>query len=281
LNSRLTFISLSSHFTPLSHNISQFLRVVVCPSLFVMSATSAYDHAGKLEANGHEHSEHLERLRTAGGHIDDRGQPSLPVVHRSFANPSPLGLLSFATGIFLISIYGVNARGIMIPNVLVGVLIFFGGICQFLSGIMEFVSGNTFGATVFPAYGAFNLSYAMIYLPGSGILAAYTDKSTGALSPEFNQALAMYVWAWFILTVIFTIAAMRSSWVLFLDLFFLDIVLILLAAGFMMDSSAVLTAGYAFGFIVAFFSYWAGCAGLWAGGITPINLPTFPMHKQE
>lgn len=40
----------------------------------------------------------LERMRTAGGHIDERGQPSLPVVHRRFANPSPLGLLSFATG---------------------------------------------------------------------------------------------------------------------------------------------------------------------------------------
>jgi succinate-acetate transporter protein len=66
---------------------------------------------------------------------------------------------------------------------------------------MEFISGNTvrahrfpngfylftkiiqFGATVFPAYGAFNLSYAMIYLPGSGILVAYTDSS-GTLSPR-------------------------------------------------------------------------------------------------
>lgn len=33
----------------------------------------------------------------------------------------------------------------MVPNVLVGVLIFFGGICQFLAGIMEFISGNTVG----------------------------------------------------------------------------------------------------------------------------------------
>jgi len=39
--------------------------------------------------------------------------------------------------------YGVNARGIAVPNVLVGVLVFFGGICQFLAGIMEFISGNT------------------------------------------------------------------------------------------------------------------------------------------
>jgi hypothetical protein len=66
-------------------------------SLFFIMSTESYDHASKLETN--DVSNQLERLRTAGGHIDDRGQPSLPVVHRNFANPSPLGLLSFATGI--------------------------------------------------------------------------------------------------------------------------------------------------------------------------------------
>ena len=54
----------------------------------------------------------------------------------------------------------------------------------------------------------------MIYLPGTGIMAAYTDASTGAVSPEFNQALAIYIWAWFIITVLFTVAAVKSSLVL-------------------------------------------------------------------
>lgn len=48
------------------------------------------------------HVNHLERLHTAGGHVDDRTQPSLPVYHRTFASPSPLGLISFATGKSLI-----------------------------------------------------------------------------------------------------------------------------------------------------------------------------------
>ena len=61
--------------------------------------SETYDHADKLEANNNGISTiQLERLRTAGGHVDDRTQPSLPVVHRSLANPAPLGLLSFATG---------------------------------------------------------------------------------------------------------------------------------------------------------------------------------------
>lgn len=136
---------------------------------------------------------------------------------------------------------------------MISVLIFFGGIGQYIVGIMEFVTGNTFGTVVFTSYGAFNISYSMIYLPGSGIIAAYTDSS-GALSPDFQQAVALYLWAWFILTVIFTVAAMRSSLVLFLDLLALDICLILLAAGNMVNSNNVLTAGYAFGFLVAFLS---------------------------
>lgn len=92
----------------------------------------------------------------------------------------------------------------------------------------------------------------MIYLPGSGILASYTDSKTGQLNDQFPQALALYVWAWFILTVIYTIAAMRSSWVLFGVLFFLDIDLLLLACGYMLDKTALLKAGNSVGFIVAF-----------------------------
>ncbi|KAM0429749.1 hypothetical protein ACHAPT_006355 [Fusarium lateritium] len=221
----------------------------------------------------------LRQALTEGGHVEDRTQPSLPVVHRRFANPSPLGLLSFATGIFLISSFGVHARGIQTPNVMISVLIFFGGICQYLVGIMEFVAGNTFGTAVFMSYGAFNISYSMIYLPGSGIIAAYMD-SEGNLSPDFQQSIALYLWAWFILSVIYTVAAIRSSWVLFLDLVALDVCLILLATGNMIQSTAVLNAGYAFGYLVAIMSYWAGCAGLYAGGTTPFEVPTFPLYKE-
>ena len=94
----------------------------------------------------------------------------------------------------------------------------------------------------------------MIFIPGTGIMAAYMDQTTGQLSPQFHQALAMYVWAWFILTVIYTIAAMRSSWILFLDLFFLDIDLLLLACGYMLENHSLRIAGNSVGFIVAFLS---------------------------
>jgi succinate-acetate transporter protein len=215
-------------------------------------SSATYDHASKIERDTDTYQ--LEQVRTAGGHVADRGQPSMPVVHRNFANPAPLGLLSFATGIFLISILGVHARGIQTPNILVGVIMFFGGVCQFIAGIMEFIAGNSFGATVFPSYAAFNFSYAMIYLPGTGILASYIDSATGQPTADFNNALGMFCWAWFILTVIFTVAAMRSSWALFLTLFFLDVELLLLAVGYMKSSNSTLVAANSVGFVVAFCS---------------------------
>jgi hypothetical protein len=94
----------------------------------------------------------------------------------------------------------------------------------------------------------------MIYLPGSGILAAYTDPATGELNAQFSNSLGIWIWAWFILTVIFTVAAMRSSWVLFLDLFFLDIDLMLLACGYMLNMPSLLKAGNGLGFVVALLS---------------------------
>lgn len=46
-------------------------------------------------------------------------------------------------GIFLICVFGLKARGVQSPNVMVGLLVFFGGFAQTLAGIMEFVTGNT------------------------------------------------------------------------------------------------------------------------------------------
>jgi hypothetical protein len=43
--------------------------------------------------------------------------------------------------------YNVNVRNIHTPNVVVGMLLAFGGLAQFTAGMWEFPKGNTFGAT--------------------------------------------------------------------------------------------------------------------------------------
>jgi succinate-acetate transporter protein len=52
-------------------------------------------------------------------------------------------LCTDVVAIFVISVFGLQARGVQSPNVMVGVLLFFGGLSQFVAGIMEFVTGNT------------------------------------------------------------------------------------------------------------------------------------------
>ena len=94
----------------------------------------------------------------------------------------------------------------------------------------------------------------MIYLPGTGILAAYTDRATGELNAEFPQALAIYLWAWFTLAVIFTIGAVRSSWVLMADLLAVDLYFMLAACGYMTGTESLIKGASGVGFVVAFLS---------------------------
>ncbi|CAG8795363.1 1295_t:CDS:2 [Racocetra fulgida] len=143
-------------------------------------------------------------------------------------NPTPLGkrLSAFAMSTFVASLYGLGVLGINVPNILVGVSLFTGGVVQFASGMWEFKVGNTFGGTGFSAFGGFWASLGVIYMPGFGIQEAYgiipvsrnaTIDSTGFctqnceytlggiyaatdsdLFDQFHHALAIYNAAWLI-----------------------------------------------------------------------------------
>ena len=56
-------------------------------------------------------------------------------------------LFAFASTSLVLSLYNVHARHVTVPNVVVGMALFYGGLAQFLAGMWEFVAGNTFCAT--------------------------------------------------------------------------------------------------------------------------------------
>ena len=66
---------------------------------------------------------------------------------RQLANPGPLGLYGFAATTLILSLFNVGANNIVVPNAIVGMAIFYGGLVQLLAGMWEFACGNTFGAT--------------------------------------------------------------------------------------------------------------------------------------
>lgn len=57
------------------------------------------------------------------------------------------GLFAFASTTLVLSLFNIGARGVDVPNVVVGMALFYGGISQMLAGMWEFATGNTFGAT--------------------------------------------------------------------------------------------------------------------------------------
>jgi len=113
-------------------------------------------------------------------------------------NPAPLGLFGFASTTLVLSLYNVHARHIAVPNVIVGMALFYGGLAQFLAGMWEFATGNTFGATAFSSYGAFWLSFATILIPNSGIGDAYS-----ADPGMESDAIGIYLLAWMVVTFLF------------------------------------------------------------------------------
>ncbi|WWC97859.1 hypothetical protein V866_004746 [Kwoniella sp. B9012] len=198
----------------------------------------------------------MARFITPGGHPVDTSQPAFPVFHRKFANPAPLGLLGFAGTTLLLSFFNVSARGVNVPNVILGMALGYGGLVQLIAGIEEWACGNTFGATAFSSYGGFWLSFATLYIPQFEVTAAYTDK--GMLA----NALGFYLAVWGIITFLFLIACLRSSMALVALFFFLDITFWLLAAGEFTESATTHKAGGAFGIITAFIAMYTALAGM-------------------
>ncbi|KAI0294185.1 GPR1/FUN34/yaaH family-domain-containing protein [Russula brevipes] len=185
-------------------------------------------------------------------------------------NPAPLGLFAFASTTLVLSLYNVHARHIAVPNVVVGMALFFGGLAQFLAGMWEFAACNTFGATAFTSYGAFWLSFATLLIPGSGIGEAY-----GADADMLEDALGIYLLAWMIVTFLFFIGALRKSVGLTALFFFLTLTFMLLAVGALMKKVDVTKGGGYLGIITAIIAYYCGLSEM----LTTNDIITIPSGK--
>ncbi|EEB92004.1 hypothetical protein MPER_09549, partial [Moniliophthora perniciosa FA553] len=171
--------------------------------------------------------------------------------------PTILGLFSFASTTLILSLYYAGARDIDTPNVVIGMALFCGGLAQLLAGMWEFPKGNTFGATAFTSYGAFWLSYATIFIPGSGIAEAYASKQS-----QMKDAVAIYLITWMIVTFLLFIVALRKN-VSFIALFgLLTITFLLLAVSDFTRKPNVAKAGGVFGVLTAFVAYYIGLSEL-------------------
>jgi len=184
-----------------------------------------------------------------------RAAPSNPPL-RQLGNPGPLGLSAFAATTFVLSLVNLSTHDVTVPNVVLGMAFFYGGLCQLLAGMWEYACGNTFGGTALSSYGGFWLSYAIILTPSFNVIPSYTDKKM------LSTALAFYLFAWFIFTTLMLICTLRTS-AAFVFLFFtLDMAFLFLALADYQGLPACKKAGGAFGLLAAFTAWYCALSAM-------------------
>lgn len=161
--------------------------------------------------------------------------------------PAPLGLLGFATATFTISTvlagwYPAKAALLTIP-----ILLIFGGIVQFLAGMWAYRKGDTFGATAFGSFGAFNSTYALflIFMQNGTLHGAVGMANVGIMVACFSF-IALFL----------AIAALARNLALVGVLFFLFLTYGFIAVAYLTGQQA--TGG------------WTLRAGGWAGIVSSI-----------
>lgn len=180
-----------------------------------------------------------------------------PPPKHNFANPAPLGLSAFALTTFVLSLINCEARGVTIPNIVVGLAFFYGGAAQLVAGMFEIAVGNTFGGVALSSYGGFWGSYAAIQVESFGIVAAYEGKEE-----ELRYALGIFLIGWFIFTFFLMLVTLKSTVAFFLIFFFLSITFLLLAISEFKGSTSVKKAAGVFGVLTAFAAWYNAYAGI-------------------
>lgn len=195
---------------------------------------------------------------------------------RTIANPAPLGLFSFASTTLILSLINVQARGVTEPNIVVGMAMATGGLAQLLAGMWEFVCGNTFGSTAFTSYGAFWISYALIFIPGTGILDAYSSAATAT---QTHNAVGFFLLAWFIFTSCMFLATLRATVALASLFLFLDITFLLLMIGQFAENVHIIKLGGGFGVVTAAIAYYTAASSVITSQSSYIALPVIDLPK--
>jgi uncharacterized protein len=205
---------------------------------------------------------------------DSARAPAVPAL----ADPAPLGLASFATTTFILSMINAGlvgggtatAAGIVAPMAFA-----VGGIAQFIAGLWEFRNGNTFGATAFCSFGMFWLSfYLLLHVTASAL-----PKT------EIFSSIGLYLWAWGIFTAYMTVASLRTTGAVFAVFLLLTITFILLgignsalAGGLRLTNNTIKIGGWV-GLATAVVAWYASFAGVLNDTWGKTVLPVFPLTR--
>lgn len=165
----------------------------------------------------------------------NRSAPSTPVAAPAsrLADPGPLAVTAFATTSFMLGMYNAGLLNMKGTPIVIPAAFFFGGLIQIIVAILEVGRGNTFGAVVFGTYGPFWVIFGAIQtLYGSSIPAA-----------NLGSSLSLFTAVFAIVSLYFTIAALRLDSVLVAIFFLIMVGLALLSLGYATGDAWAIKAG--------------------------------------
>ncbi|SCO92478.1 related to Y.lipolytica glyoxylate pathway regulator GPR1 [Fusarium oxysporum] len=209
----------------------------------------------------------------------NQASPTPLVVYgpRKFANPSPLGLCSFAATTFVLSCINMNVRGETIPNIAIPLAFAYGGLIQLLAGMWEMAVGNTFSATAFSSYGGFWIAYGFLLTPPWSVL-----DEDGPYEGVTGSVMGFFLTSWWIFTTVLLICTLKSTFVSFFLFFAVDMCFLLLACKSYADDlgnaaaqGALQQAAGFFGFLASFLAWYSALAGIQDNSNSFFKVPMF------
>ncbi|KAK3937584.1 GPR1/FUN34/yaaH family-domain-containing protein [Diplogelasinospora grovesii] len=124
--------------------------------------------------------------------------PKVPHVgdyNKRFANPTALGFVGFVISTFTFAVILMGWGGAQGFSPVVGIFFFVGPVLLIFAMVFEWIMGNFFPMMVMGLFAVFWLSFGVLQLPTLQLTAPY-DPTGGALSPEYNAVVALYLIVW-------------------------------------------------------------------------------------
>lgn len=207
----------------------------------------------------------------------------------------PIGAAGFAWCSLALGLSTVGVMNTAGSSVILSGTFFYGGIVQLVAGFFALATGATFAAAFLTAYGAFWLGYTAIevyvapHIVATVLSSATPGASKQALAAQAGhdvvQALGVFLIAWLVVTVIFTVVSLGTNAVTVAAFGLLDLVIVLLIVAYLGASGAgvpVAGALHAAGWaeiVLAGVAFYIVLAELANETLRPQLIPVFPLRR--
>ncbi|KAI9329036.1 GPR1/FUN34/yaaH family-domain-containing protein, partial [Zopfochytrium polystomum] len=227
--------------------------------------------AAILSARRHQKRSRIRQQNNPGPSKIPRTTSTMPAPINRVADGTPLALLGIAAATLVVSLVQIGARGTTLPFIWMPIVLFYGGLASLIGGIMQFINMDVWGATTFTSVAGYFFQIGYIFVPSSGVLAAYANSPE-----ELDNALGFVFLSFTIVFSIVAIGSLRTTVVTTITLSTIAFMFILLTAGRLSHNTDVLKASGYVGLVLAAEIFYSALWLLAGREILGFELPHWP-----